>query len=217
MKTTQRIARAKRRKRTSAYERRKRTAHHEAGHAVIGRVLALPCGEAVIRRDYVSLSEGCCITPEPYACVWEWERRGKVRDTNAVWNARIIAFMAGAEAEDICLGLRAAGDGDDRYQIELMLGELTPPDREKCEARLRSMTRMLVRRHRHLIERVARALLAKRALTTEEVNTLTGRSVADVKVNAPALLFMRAQSGDLVAKARLAALERPLVETIIKS
>jgi len=38
--------------------------------------------------------------------------------------------------------------------------------------------------------RVARALLAKRSLSTEELDTLTGRSVADVKVNSPELLFL---------------------------
>jgi hypothetical protein len=32
--------------------RRKRVAYHEAGHAVIGRVLALPCGSATIVPDY---------------------------------------------------------------------------------------------------------------------------------------------------------------------
>ena len=185
MKTTQRLARAKKRKRTPAQERRKHIAHHEAGHAVIGRVLTLPCKEVAIVRDYVERSEGYSITPDPWACVWEWERRGKVREPSAVWRARIIALMAGAEAEAICLGRRPDGDDDDRHWIGLMLEELNPPDWEKCEARLRAMTRMLVRRHRRLIERVARALLAKRFLSTEEVNTLTGRSIADVKVNAP--------------------------------
>jgi hypothetical protein len=38
---------------------------------------------------------GHVITPEPYACLSEWERRGKVRDSgNAVWYARIITYMA---------------------------------------------------------------------------------------------------------------------------
>ena len=53
---------------------------------------------------------------------------------------------------------------------------------------------MLVRRHQVRVKRVARALLAKRHLCTEEIDRLVGRSIADVKVNAPFLLAMHAQS-----------------------
>ena len=48
------------------------------------------------------------------------------------------------------------------------------------------MTRMLV--HRPLIERVAAALLEKKTLGRQELDDLIGRSVDDVKVNAPLLL-----------------------------
>jgi hypothetical protein len=54
---------------------------------------------------------------------------------------------------------------------------------------------MLVRRHRARIERVAEALLAKTKLSAKQVDKLTGRSVNDVKVNAPFLLAM-ARAGD---------------------
>ena len=43
------------------------------------------------------------------------------------------------------------------------------------------MTHMLVRRHRRLIARVAKALLEQTTLTGEELDRLIGRSVADVK------------------------------------
>ena len=43
------------------------TAYHEAGHAVTGRVLSLPCGYATIRPDYAKAIAGHVITPEPYA------------------------------------------------------------------------------------------------------------------------------------------------------
>ena len=52
------------------------------------------------------------------------------------------------------------------------------------------MTRMLVRRHRARIERVAAALLERKTLSREELDRLVGRSVDDVKVNAPFLLLM---------------------------
>jgi len=120
-----------------------------------------------------------------------WEKRGKVRDSNnAVWIARILQFMAGTEAEAELLGKARGGDGNDRYQIALMLDEIAPADLDRYEARLRAMTRMLLRRHRARIERVAAALLAKTTLSARELDKLVGRSVADVKVNAPFLLAM---------------------------
>jgi hypothetical protein len=60
----------------------------------------------------------------------------------------------------------------------------------RIEARLRAMTRMLVRRHRALIERVATALIDRKTLSREELDALVGRGVDDVKVNAPFLLAM---------------------------
>jgi hypothetical protein len=176
------------------------TAHHEAGHAVIGRVLTLKCGRVTIRPNYRELEAGFAITADPYACIYEWERRGKARESgNAVWIGRAITFMAGAEAAAEFFGARAndyCGDEDDRHQVALMLDEVmpAPANWDKYEARLRQMTRMLVRRHRARIERVAEALLTKRSLSAKALDKLTGRSVDDVKVNAPFLRMMHARS-----------------------
>ena len=137
---------------------RRKTAYHEAGHAVLGRVLTLVCDSATIKPDHDSA--GHSLTHDPWDCIYEWEKRGKVREPDAVWHARIIGFMAGAEAEAELLGTVPRGDGDDRYQIELMAEELETPAKRwdtKIEPRLRAMTRMLVHRHRVLIERVAQA------------------------------------------------------------
>lgn len=99
--------------------------------------------------------------------------------------------MAGAEAEMEFLQSTQGGDGDDRHQIELMAWELKPGTNwEKLEPRLRAMTRMLVRRHKARIERVANALLVKTTLSAKQLDKLVGRSVDDVKVNAPFLLAM---------------------------
>ena len=125
--------------------------------------------------------------------IFEWERRGKVRDSvTAVWHARIMTFMAGAEAKIELLGRSNGGDGHDRLESDRMMAETSPPDWDKREARLRAMTRMLVRRHRARIERVAEALLARTILSAGELDRLIGRSVADVKVNASFLLAMAA-------------------------
>ena len=170
----------------------KQTAYHEAGHAVVGRVLTLACGRATIRPNYDEGEAGHAITEDPYECVDQWRKRGKVRDNpNAVYHARIMAYMAGTEAEMELLGLKVVGDGDDRHQIELMAEEFSRTGNwERLEPRLRAMTRMLVRRHRARIERVAKALLAKTSLSAKAIDKLVGRSVDDVKVNAPFLLKM---------------------------
>jgi hypothetical protein len=170
---------------------RRATAYHEA--AVLGRALTLACGRATIRPDHDEGSAGHSICEDPDTCIGEWEKRGKVRDSsNAVWVARILQFMAGAEAEAELLGKARGGDGYDRDQIALMLEEIAPADLDRYEARLRAMTRMLVRRHRARIERVVAALLTKTTLSAKELDKLVGRSVADVKVNAPFLLAMHA-------------------------
>jgi hypothetical protein len=66
------------------------TAIHEAGHAVIGRVLTLVCGRATIRTDHDSAGHN--MVEEPYACTSHWEQRGKVRARYAAWRARIAWF-----------------------------------------------------------------------------------------------------------------------------
>jgi hypothetical protein len=164
------------------------TAIHEAGHAVLARVLTLAAGGATIKIDFDSA--GHSVTHDPYVALYEWEKRGKARGPEAVWHARIIAFMAGAEAECELLGSAQPGDGDDRYQIELMAEQLCSDEKswERLERRLRAMTQMLVRRHRTRIDCVANALIVKKTLDGEELDRLVGRSVADVRVNAPLLL-----------------------------
>ena len=89
--------------------------------------------------------------------------------------------MAGGEAEIELLGSTQGGDGDDRCQIEMMAEELDDSERwSKIEPRLRAMTRMPVRRHRALIERLADSLLAKGKLTGRQIDRLVGRSVNDL-------------------------------------
>jgi hypothetical protein len=177
-----------------------KVAIHEAAHAVIARVLTLSAGHVTIKPNYRDRSRGVSITHDPYVCVNAWERRGKVRNSDsAVYVARIISTMAGAEAEMELLGSRTIGDGQDREQIEQMAEELTNKRSwDQLEPRLRKMTRMLVRRHRARIERVAEALIVKTKLHCKQVDRLAGRSVNDVKVNAPFLLAMHASESSAV-------------------
>lgn len=168
------------------------TAIHEAGHAVIGRVLGIPCGGATIEAD--ADSAGHNLIEDPWKILSLWEGQGyEIRDNQLVptgtrphgtyesaLRGRILTFMAGWAAEVEILGECPGGDGDDRYQIGLMFEELTIPGQrepgdgawERYEGRLRARSRGLARRHRAAIERVAGALLARGSLTAEEIDAL---------------------------------------------
>ena len=55
------------------------TAVHEAGHAVIGRVLTLVCGGVSTEPDFETGEAGSAIIADHFACTYAWEKRGKVR------------------------------------------------------------------------------------------------------------------------------------------
>ena len=147
-------------------------AYHEAGHAVIGRVLNLPCGLAtIIPGDYPA---GHSITGDPWDAVAQWDNSGRWRDVNVAYRARIIAFMAGAEAEVECLGSCLGADGDDRWQVALMLDSFLSAGADPFgyEKRLRDFTRVLVRRHRGKIEAVAQRLLEQGHVSENELDAM---------------------------------------------
>jgi hypothetical protein len=100
--------------------RRRQTAIYEAGHAVIGRVLAMSCKGATIRPDHDS--SGHAILEGIYTTMSDWERRGHYRDPHAIYVGRILTFMAGADAVRMLLGVvDDPGDNDDRAQVWYML------------------------------------------------------------------------------------------------
>jgi hypothetical protein len=82
--------------------RRAETAIHEAGHAVIGRVLGMICGGASVVEDHDSA--GHSITEDPWDIGDRWKRRGKFRDLHSVFVGRIMTFMAGSEAAELLAG-----------------------------------------------------------------------------------------------------------------
>lgn len=177
---------------------------HESGHAVIGRVLTLKCGSVSIVENASSFGRTRIVSSD--AAIDQWIERGKRRGNSrtrmrAADHARIITAMAGVEAESIITGSVLEADhgmdgGDEALINEVLFPLITEMlfkqreqctdklEREQCtdklEARLRLMTRMLVRRHRHLIERVADALVAKGKLTGRQIDRLIGRSVNDL-------------------------------------
>jgi hypothetical protein len=146
---------------------------HEAGHAVIACILGLPTGHVTIVAD--EGSAGHFIIRDPYE-IWEdWEARGKYRSLDSVFRGRIMALMAGGEAEAEFFGTCSEGDGNDRNWIACMLQELCQESEvERTEARLRRMTRMLMRRHRKTVQRVAEQLEVRGTLSEGEVAAFCG-------------------------------------------
>src|SRR5262249_12991350 len=132
-------------------------AYHEAGDAVIGRVLRLACGYASIKPhgDW----DGSAKIHDPWTTVTDWgldvaadpvRFRRKLR---AAFRGTIVAVMAGEEAERELYGLPFDYDGarDDRDDIEALAAsseaELPNDVWARYEPRMRRQTRRLVRRY----------------------------------------------------------------------
>ncbi len=164
--------------------RKRAIATHEAGHAVIARVLTVPSGSVSIIKNEYSLGRSTSLYNDD-KLVERWELCGKPRGISgptrygAAIHTLILTTMAGVEAEKIILGGTIAGSNEvDDDMIMHWAFELTPPgsgaDWPKIETR--QMTRMLVRRHRDSIERVADELLTKGKLTGRQISRLIERS-----------------------------------------
>src|SRR5262249_18536509 len=165
-------------------DRLKRSAHHEAGHAVIARVLGILGGAATIAANHIFQSYGGA---ELYLVetMKYWRRpiskggNKKLVLRNPPWayRAKVIESMAGREAEHECLGTRSRrGDRFDLDDIEKLMPKIYPgtsrAELRRRQNRLRRMTRVLVRRHRDKIERVALALLEHRTLSGKAIDAL---------------------------------------------
>lgn len=172
-----------RRRRLGGYS----TAIHEAGHAVIGRVLGLSCGSATIIANEAEDEAGHAVVYDPWKTASDWDQhlqeqwaRGlapsKAHGARSAFRGSIIARMAGAEAENEIVSQCAGGDGFDRDEIEQMAEsratEFSEAAWKRYEPRMRRQTRRLVRKHRAKIERVAAALLERRELSADEIDAL---------------------------------------------
>jgi hypothetical protein len=159
---------------------RRHVAVHEAGHATIGRVLNVPCGDA-------SIADGiaCGFDIEQSPSGWlgtanlasheltcgAWFYQGRPRGPRTAYIARAIAFMAGAEAEIAIFGENVPdGDGRDREGV----AEIIVDGPNWVEPRLRSWTRTLCRRYAQRIQAVADALLREGTLSDAQVRALIG-------------------------------------------
>jgi hypothetical protein len=161
----------------------RRIAIHEAGHAVIGRTMAQVCGDVMIIPDSDDNSAGLCIIADIYKTMRFWDHIRRWRTKKTLMKGRIMAMMAGAEAEREFFGEGDLGDGEDRRQIFIMIedtfGLESSLEIESREEFLRRWTRFFIRRHRDKIDKVAAALLVKRSLQAVEVNAIIGITLYD--------------------------------------
>jgi ATP-dependent Zn protease len=172
-------------KKGSAQSELRSTAIHEAGHAVIGRVLGLSCGSVTIIANEAEGEAGHAIIHDPWKTSSDWDQRlmeqverglmpSKCHDSRSAFRGTILARMAGAEAENVIVGACQGGDGFDQYEIGMMAESsdtgFTEAEWERYEPRMRRQTRRLVRKHRAKIERVAAALLKHRTLQPADVD-----------------------------------------------
>jgi hypothetical protein len=152
------------------------TAVHEAGHAVIARVLRLRCGEVTIEPNEDEGYAGYSHTGDPWATVDDWERAGRYRDHDVeqAYRGYILTLMAGAEAEIEICGSTESTDHDDRRWIEnAAVSEAFKNDEwPRYEPRMRRQARRLVHKHRDKIERVATVLLKRGTLAKDEIDEL---------------------------------------------
>jgi hypothetical protein len=73
---------------------RTEAAYHEAGHATIGRVLSLVCGEATIKPNLKTGLAGSSVCYGAYLSAREWSLCRKIRGPKAAWHAEVMGLMA---------------------------------------------------------------------------------------------------------------------------
>ena len=146
---------------------RKSIAIHEAGHAVVGRVLGLRGGSAPLVPD-PAVEVGTQDDP--------WELIGVdellcVRAPWMVFRARILTLIAGGEAERELLGATAVEDGEDRVEIARLVAAPESELRDcwfEYEPRMRAQVRRIIRRYRREVESVAAALMERTRLSPHQ-------------------------------------------------
>lgn len=152
------------------------TAVHEAGHAVVGRVMAQECGEVSVVADHDEMTAGYAITADPWDTVGAWDRAGRWREHRSIVIGRIIALMAGRHAEEELCGACKGGDGGDQNEISAMIDDgawrAKQDMSESSQAlltRLERFSRVTVKRHRSAINDLAVELMRRQHMTVDQV------------------------------------------------
>ena len=148
---------------------------HDAGHAVIARVLGIDIyGVSIVESD--DLLGNVDVPP-----LWHWERGDGPK--RPIAEARCMMCFAGREAERVIFGqvddqLLDGADRDDAWEAMtwggLARGAVFVGDDAygRAEARYRRRANDLVRTHLVAIVRVAMALMERSTLTASEIDAL---------------------------------------------
>jgi hypothetical protein len=146
------------------------------------------CGRSAFKNvtECEFYSAGHSIIEGPCEIYDAWIKGGRFRNFETVVRGRIITFMAGRAAELEFFGSCQGGDGDDQYQVDLMLDEAVSysSDEERdnavawCRPRLEAACARLTKRHRTKIERLVKALLDEGKLESYEINEIIDQSIS---------------------------------------
>ncbi len=160
---------------TDQIEQQRRLAFHEAGHAVLGRVLGLPCGGAtIIAAEEHEL--GHAVIDDP---IRTWGRGDGPR--RPLIEASCVCLYAGAEAERALLNvIDEFHDGPDCSKATSLIsiigvrGARFVGDEvwERYEAKLRRRANQMVRSHASTVERLAELLLKIEAVSGSQIDAL---------------------------------------------
>jgi hypothetical protein len=145
---------------------RKRVAHHEAGHAVIGRVVGIPVKLATIKPKDIS-SHGFVMA-------------GKRDDDFKTFSpVDVIYSFAGVIAEEKYSGVKSLGAGGDIDFIRYHLHRLPKAKRKTIRAELKAKTVELVDKHWKAIEDTAAFLIGGGTLAGDQIDEI----IANVGTN----------------------------------
>jgi hypothetical protein len=152
---------------------------HEAGHAVVARVLGLPvsrvglglelCRMPLDRHKYPAGSKGICYTQKSRYIWPPGERPTATRTIAEVEEAFAIQCMAGAEAELAFYHEHQHGAADDQESIAQCIATAAAHGVTLDEKELRAKAAALVALHRPKIAAVAAELLERQVLDAGEL------------------------------------------------
>lgn len=158
-----------------------RTAYHEAGHAVVARVLGIPVNVVTVTANDKSLGHVVFgETPMQMhlrLCKAGGDLKDRAESEWTAWRAHIRAIMAGREAEKEVLGFHHDDKSDrhDRRQILRLATWMGYRTREETIHYLRVDTMQIVGIMARSIRRVAEALSHTPSLTQQQID----RFIAD--------------------------------------
>ena len=149
----------------------RRVALHEAGHAVVGRLLKIKCAGASIIPDGRGY-EGSAVVAGHHTLHRDLIERGQYQDFLSSVYLKIMVTIAGSEAEKIAGFDDADLGGDDRAHVLDLCQRYSISDATVED--LRHRTHSLLVQHFHKVEAVAQALLASpsRSLTGDAIDAL---------------------------------------------